>query len=151
MICDYANQVHIRRYGKNPDDRVFVFGRWVNVEKTPCHLGGSRPWSLCPLCGRRCAILYLHACRICRRGRYRSAMKPPRIRRIMKVIKLRERLGQTSGGTLAPFPERPKGMHKHTYEKLRLKSEALEEEMWAAEWALVQRLKGVKSNKRKIS
>jgi hypothetical protein len=42
-------------------------------------------------------------------------------------------------------------MQKHTYEKLRLKSEALEEEMWAAEWALVQRLKGVKSNKRKTS
>lgn len=27
------------------------------IEWTPCHLGGERPWFLCPSCGRRMAKL----------------------------------------------------------------------------------------------
>src|ERR1700687_1504971 len=32
----------------------------VPIAHTPCHLGGSRPWFICPAvgCGRRVAILY---------------------------------------------------------------------------------------------
>jgi hypothetical protein len=32
----------------------------VRVVQTPCNLGGSRPWFICPVlgCGRRVAILY---------------------------------------------------------------------------------------------
>lgn len=43
---------------------------------TPCHLGGSRPWFLCPICGDRAAVLYLRssrfACRQCQRVSYTS-------------------------------------------------------------------------------
>ncbi|XFB08130.1 hypothetical protein AAGT13_09390, partial [Azotobacter salinestris] len=47
----------------------------VPVTWTPCHLGGERPWFLCPYCGRRVAKLYLQsvfACRHCLRLNYAS-------------------------------------------------------------------------------
>jgi len=38
-----------------------------------------------------------------------------------------------SGGTLAPFPEKPKRMRWHTYLRLRDQGMALEREIWAAD------------------
>ena len=41
------------------------------INCTPCNYGGSRPWLLCPSCGRRCAVVYFgapggrYACRRC--------------------------------------------------------------------------------------
>ena len=42
----------------------------VRIVRTPCRLGGSRAWFICPAvgCGRRVAILYgggIFACRHC--------------------------------------------------------------------------------------
>ena len=31
----------------------------IEVERTPCHYGGTRPWFRCPRCARRCAVLYM--------------------------------------------------------------------------------------------
>jgi hypothetical protein len=50
----------------------------VGIERTPCHVGGSRPWFICPAlgCGRRVAILYgggIFACRLCFQLAYASA------------------------------------------------------------------------------
>jgi hypothetical protein len=44
----------------------------VRIVRTPCNLGGERPWFICPAvgCGRRVAILYgggIFACRHCHR------------------------------------------------------------------------------------
>jgi hypothetical protein len=40
----------------------------VPLAHTPCHYGGTRPWFLCPGCGRRVAVLYLlHSRFVCRR------------------------------------------------------------------------------------
>ncbi|MDH5694857.1 MAG: hypothetical protein OEZ47_17305 [Gammaproteobacteria bacterium] len=41
----------------------------VYLDYTPCHLGGERPWFLCPArgCGKRVAILYGGAIFACRR------------------------------------------------------------------------------------
>ena len=133
MICETALQVHIRRYGKSVPHRVFLFGVWVQTTKTPCHLAGERAWFLCPFCGRRCAILYPKQCRKCAGGRYAKELMNPRSRKIQMAIDLRTRLGQSSGGTLAPFPAKPKWMRWRTYLRLRAKSEALESEIWAAE------------------
>ena len=33
----------------------------VALESTPCHYGGARRWARCPICMRRCAVLYLRA------------------------------------------------------------------------------------------
>ena len=41
----------------------------VPIERLRCPFGGARAWFRCPVCGRRCAILYLRAgyfaCRRC--------------------------------------------------------------------------------------
>jgi hypothetical protein len=47
----------------------------VRIERTPCNLGGSRHWFICPAvgCGRRAAILYgggNFACRRCHQLAY---------------------------------------------------------------------------------
>jgi hypothetical protein len=50
----------------------------VRIVRTPCNLGGSRAWFICPAvgCGRRVAILYggsIFACRRCYRLAYASS------------------------------------------------------------------------------
>lgn len=42
----------------------------IQIHRTPCHFGGSRPWFQCPYCHRRCAVLIAFndlqfACRKC--------------------------------------------------------------------------------------
>lgn len=50
----------------------------VLIETTPCHYGGERWWFLCPVCFRRCQIIYqppgqgVFACRICHNLSYKS-------------------------------------------------------------------------------
>lgn len=43
----------------------------VPILRTPCRLGGTRPWFACPGCGRRVALLYGH------RGAFRCRVPPP--------------------------------------------------------------------------
>jgi len=55
----------------------------VRIVCTPCNLGGSRTWFICPAvgCGRRVAILYgggIFACRHCYRLAYPSAREDVR-------------------------------------------------------------------------
>ena len=58
---------------------------WIRLEWTPCTFGGSRPWFLCPGCGRRVAILYGPGlpleCRVCRGLGYASQQRRRRRRR----------------------------------------------------------------------
>ncbi|OZA17971.1 MAG: hypothetical protein B7Y02_02040 [Rhodobacterales bacterium 17-64-5] len=135
MICEQLPQLRVRDLGEISSGGAFVYGIWVTITQTPCHLGGHRNWFLCPLCDRRCAILYLLHCRKCIDGRYRVELLIPRHRKITKAIRLRARLGQTSGGTLVPFPPKPKRMRWHTYLRLRAKGLELEDQIWAAEHA----------------
>ena len=52
----------------------------LQLESTPCHLGGSRQWCLCPDCGNRVAILYFprtrFSCRHCHNLSYQSQRTP---------------------------------------------------------------------------
>ena len=56
-------------FGHVDRDTLSVFfdldggGGWLDValESTPCHYGGARWWARCPICKRRCAVLYLRA------------------------------------------------------------------------------------------
>lgn len=43
-----------------------------------------------------------------------------------QTFKVRERLGQTSGGIIAPFPTKPKHMHWSTYLRTRAAAEGNE-------------------------
>ena len=78
----------------------------VRIVRSPCHLGGSRPWFICPAvgCGRRVAILYgdgLFACRHCHRLAYASSREDPSGRTMRRADRLRERLGWRPG-VMAP-------------------------------------------------
>jgi hypothetical protein len=48
----------------------------VRLEYTPCHMGGERVWFGCPVCHRRCAVLFMRAkrfaCHKCQRLTYSS-------------------------------------------------------------------------------
>lgn len=94
----------------------------VPITWTPCHLGGNRPWFLCPCCGRRVAKLYsstLFACRHCLRLNYRSQQASKRDRPCGRSWDLRRALGCDEGFLSLPaeFISKPKGMHWRTFER----------------------------------
>jgi hypothetical protein len=102
----------------------------VPITWTECALGGRRPWFVCNFklnselrCRRRAAKIYLgahpvFACRQCHRLSYASQRKPPHLRLIGKAMNIRLRLGG-SPNLFDPFPDKPKGLHKSTYKRLR--------------------------------
>ena len=124
MICENAYRVDLRSLGAGRPHLLMPSGRLVPVEWTPGTFGGKRWWFSCPRCWTRCAVLYSWLCRRCFGGRYRSELASPHDRLLLRAIKIRKRLGQTTGGVIVPFPERPKFMHHRTY--LRLKAECIE-------------------------
>jgi hypothetical protein len=123
------------------DAIVLMFGSrsWQDSERKPgeqrvaitwtaCHLGGSRPWFVCSsnsdrrYCGRRVALLYgageKFACRRCYGLAYASQQESLNHRGLEKAQKIRIRLGG-SPNMLEAFPEKPKGLHWRTYDRLR--------------------------------
>lgn len=86
----------------------------INITRTACALGGSRPWFNCPKCWGRVAVLYLRqsrfACRKCQRLVYSSQSEDDVGRAWRKQSKLEARL--------APNWRRPKGMHRKTRERI---------------------------------
>lgn len=94
----------------------------VPITWMPCHLGGERPWFLCPCCGRRVARLYgstVFACRHCLRLNYRSQQASKRDRATDRSFDLRRALGCDKGFLFLPaeFIPKPKGMHWRTFER----------------------------------
>jgi hypothetical protein len=121
-------------------------GEWKDVEETvrivrvSCRFGGARPYFICPgvangiSCGRCVAKLYgsgrYFLCRHCYRLANASQNESAWDRSVRRANKIRQRLGGPSG-MAASFPDRPKGMWRRTYERLRAK--AFEAEMLADE------------------
>jgi hypothetical protein len=109
-------------------------GEWEHVVQTvrivrvPCRLGGARPYFICPgvangiACGRRVAKLHgrgrYFLCRHCYRLVHTSQREGEGDRALRRANKIRQRLGGDSG-MAAPFPPKPKGMWRRTYESLR--------------------------------
>src|SRR5215831_8530169 len=103
----------------------------VPIRLTACHLGGVRPWFVCPVycdgryCGRRAAILYsageLFACRRCYGLAYESQQQTAGHRGLEQARKIRMRLG---GGVdlLEPFPARLKAAGPRGSGNVRLQS-----------------------------
>ncbi len=103
----------------------------VPIDWSQCHLGGRRPWFICPnnACRRRVAILYgnvIFACRHCHCLGYECQKEADDDRALRRANRIRRRLGWKPG-TLNPpgwhvDPAwdwyRPKGMHHSTYYRL---------------------------------
>ena len=95
----------------------------VQIDRTPCNLGGTRPWFLCPAqgCGRRVATLYggaVFACRHCHKLAYPSENESRSHRAARRADKLRARLGWPTGILNGSDYGRPKHMHRATYWRL---------------------------------
>jgi hypothetical protein len=91
------------------------------LERTPCHLGGTRVWFLCRVCKRRAAILYLgtggFSCRSCNKLTYRCQRETDEDRALRHVNNLRKRLGWLPGYARG-LGGKPKGMHWKTFNRL---------------------------------
>jgi hypothetical protein len=122
-------QIRATRYLIQLELKNQVVPQQIRVSWTRCHYGGARPWLHC-LCGRRVAKLFKglggYYCRQCfDNPRYASQTKSTQGRLHFEACKLRLRLGGIASLT-EPFPERPRGMHRKTYERLRRRVERLE-------------------------
>lgn len=109
-------------------------GEWKSIEepvrivRVPCRLGGARPYFICPgvvngiACGRRVAKLHgpgrYFLCRHCYRLAHASQSEGQWDRKLRRANKIKQRLGGDPG-IAAPFPPKPKGMWRRTYERLR--------------------------------
>jgi hypothetical protein len=108
----------------------------VTLDTTGCHYGGARHWFLCPAvgCGRRVALLYLggryFACRNCYQLAYTSQREAQLDRLARRADKLRERL-QWEPGILNGWGERPRGMHRRTFERLASEADELTDQFLA--------------------
>lgn len=119
-------------------------GEWEDVAETvrivrvACRLGGTRPYFICPgvvngiPCGWRVAKLHgpgrSFLCRHCYRLAHASQSEGALDRMHRRAHKLKQRLGGDPGTNFF-FPQRPKGMWRRTYERLR--EQASEAEMLA--------------------
>ena len=122
-------KVHASRYLVVVEWRDRVEPQQIRVSWTQCHLGGARPWIHCA-CGRRVTRLFKGLagfyCRQCLGNpRYACQAKSTQGRLHFEACKLRLRLGGIASLS-APFPDRPRGMHRRTFERLRRRAEKLE-------------------------
>lgn len=93
----------------------------VALTTTPCALGGSRSWFLCPACGKRVAVIYgtgrLFACRQCKGLAYSSQGESAVDRAARRADRLRKKLGWELGILNGPGLK-AKGMHWRTFKRL---------------------------------
>lgn len=95
----------------------------VPIEWQPCNYGGARPWLRCSRCNRRVAVLWggrRFLCRQCQHVAYASQNVSSLDRATEQSRKLRKRLGHDDADLSWPADliERPKGMHRKTYERI---------------------------------
>ena len=102
----------------------------VRVSWTRCHIGGWRSWLHCPYCEKRVAKLLKgmggYCCRACiGNPLYACQTKSTHGRRHFAICKIRLQLNGYAS-LLEPFPERPRGMHRKRYERMKARALALE-------------------------
>jgi hypothetical protein len=102
----------------------------IPVVWSRCHFGGGRPWFMCGRCDRRVGKLYNTgaslACRCCLDLWYASQRRGAKSRSYLQALKLRLRLNGIAS-IAEPIPERPRRMHRETYQRLCQKLEELEQ------------------------
>lgn len=121
LILSYRH----RRGGSDWQDENYP----VYLDWTACHLGGKRPWFLCPIqgCRRRVAILYggaIFGCRQCYRLAYPSQREASHDRAVRRAERIREKL-DWEPGILNGLGLKPKGMHWITFHRMTAQHDAL--------------------------
>ena len=111
------NYRHSSRDGEWKDEQYPV-----RIVRTPCNLGGTRPWFICPAaqCGRRVAVLYggaIFACRHCHHLAYASTREDPGDRATRRADRIRARLAWEPGILNAPG-KKPRWMRWRTFNQL---------------------------------
>ena len=114
-----------RRGGHEWKDEEYA----VRLSRTPCTLGGTRPWFICPAvgCGRRVAQLYggaIFACRYCHRLAYASTREDAGDRAARRADRIRERLGWDAGFLNGKGPK-PRWMRWPTFHRLEREHDRL--------------------------
>jgi len=109
----------------------------IYLGKTACNYGGHRNWFICPWCGYRCEVIYLHQkyfkCRKCADLAYWSQQEGVQDRMYRKARKIRKKLIPKQYPDYYFNPNdmtdrpifKPKGMHQKTFDRLRYKQEKL--------------------------
>ena len=101
----------------------------IQLLRTPCNYGGTRPWFECPGCSQRCATLYFcnssFRCRKCHGLGYRSQLVASTERPRLIAQRIRQSLGG-SPSLFEPFTPKPLRMHWRTYDRIREKGERYE-------------------------
>lgn len=120
---DHVTLSYTYRKGK-PNERPISHS--VNIERTKCHLGGNRPWFICPVpaCGKRVAKLYcagIFMCRECAGLSYKSQNEGDFDRAARRANSIRQKLGWVQGALNKPQRIKPKGMHHSTYQRLTIR------------------------------
>ena len=114
----------IRAVMEGPDMMVLYSGQLVQpvgLVYQPRHFGGAMRWALCPICDRRCAMIYLHqgrfGCRHCHRVVAATQRENRRSRLFRRAAAIRRRLGWPEGVFDAEFGK-PPGMRWVTFSAL---------------------------------
>ena len=119
-------RLHYRLNGEPKDFRV-------PLETTRPNYGGRRWWFRCPANGRRVAKLHsppggdIFASRRAYGLAYRNQRADERA--LTRSQDIRMKLGGDPS-LAAPFPHKPKGMWRRTYERLRAEAEQAEMQSW---------------------
>ena len=109
-------------------------GEWQDVNDvipfawTGTNFNGRRQWFVCPSCKRQCRVIYggsRYRCRKCHGLKYESQFEDAAGRAASQRHRLRKRLGKV-GSLQDPFPQKPKGMHRKTYDRLAARDHKLE-------------------------
>jgi hypothetical protein len=93
----------------------------ITIDRTQAGFGGARRWFLCPHCNRRCRVLYGGArflCRVCREAVYESQYDATFHACHERARRIKRRLGDSKGDMWSSVPDKPKGMHWKTYNRL---------------------------------
>lgn len=99
----------------------------VQLDRTPCNYGGHRSWFKCPNCGKRVGVIYLSGkyfiCRICANLNYASSQESGNwnneaMRRLRGIQTKLNCTDWSPMDCIYKTPDRPKGMHQRTYNRL---------------------------------
>ena len=118
-------------HARSPADRP---PQRIPIQWTRCTFGGTRPWFMCLFCGRRVGKLHrangFLGCRTCGPLVYESQRAGRKRRLYMKAKRIRRRLGDYDGRPcIDGFPQRPFGMQRKIYARLRMQAEMIEHQL----------------------